>query len=96
MQSYRIALQPIELPPDRHDMRPMRILVVDDHADTRQLISMYLQQVGHAVVAVSTMREALDALSTRTALELIRFVLFDAGSYGAFAAALEELMSERD
>lgn len=40
--------------------------------------------------------EALDALSAHAALELVRFVLFDAGAYGAFAAALEELMSERD
>jgi len=41
-----------------------------------------------ARVALST---ALDFLKTAAALELVRFVLFDAGAYGAFAAALEEL-----
>jgi len=41
-----------------------------------------------ARVALST---ALDFLSENGRPELIRFVLFDAGAYGAFAAALEEL-----
>ena len=41
-----------------------------------------------ARVALST---AIDYLKTHGKPERVRFVLFDAGAYGAFAAALEEL-----
>ncbi len=41
-----------------------------------------------ARVALST---AIDFLKKNRKPELVRFVLFDAGAYGAFAAALEEL-----
>lgn len=41
-----------------------------------------------ARIALST---AIDFLKARGRPELVRFVLFDAGAYGAFAAALEEL-----
>jgi len=41
-----------------------------------------------ARVALST---AIDFLTEHGKPELVRFVLFDAGAYGAFAAALEEL-----
>ena len=39
------------------------------------------------------LRVARDWLHTETSLELVRFVLFNAGAYGAFAAALEEFES---
>ncbi len=42
-----------------------------------------------ARVALST---AVDFLKQHGRPELVRFVLFDAGAYGAFAAALEELI----
>ena len=38
---------------------------------------------------------AIEFLRTHGKPELIRFVLFDAGAYGAFAAALEEMRDER-
>ncbi len=38
--------------------------------------------------------ESLKFLSAETSLELVRFVLFNAGAYGAFAAALEELTQQ--
>ncbi|MBX3412467.1 MAG: O-acetyl-ADP-ribose deacetylase [Pirellulales bacterium] len=38
----------------------------------------------------------IDFVRTQQRPELVRFVLFDAGAYGAFAAALEELMRELD
>jgi O-acetyl-ADP-ribose deacetylase (regulator of RNase III) len=38
--------------------------------------------------------ESLKFLPEATSLELIRFVLFSAGTYGAFAAALEELTQQ--
>ena len=41
-----------------------------------------------ARVALST---AIDFLSENGSPALVRFVLFDEGAYGAFAAALEEL-----
>lgn len=37
---------------------------------------------------------AIDFLRTEQRPELVRFVLYDAGAYGAFAAALEELIAE--
>lgn len=43
----------------------LRILVVEDHADTRQLIALYLQMQGHSVETATTMHEALEALSAR-------------------------------
>ena len=39
---------------------------------------------------------AIDFLRQHGRPELVRFVLFDAGAYGAFAAALEELESTSD
>ena len=44
-----------------------------------------------ARVALST---AIDFLKQHSRPELVRFVLFDAGAYGAFAAALEELIPQ--
>lgn len=44
-----------------------------------------------ARVALST---AMDFLKQQGKPELVRFVLFDAGAFGAFAAALEELAEE--
>ena len=46
-----------------------------------------------ARIAVST---AIDFLRGHGRPELVRFVLFDAGAYGAFAAALEELPMEEE
>jgi O-acetyl-ADP-ribose deacetylase len=45
-----------------------------------------------ARVALAT---AIDFLKQNNRPELVRFVLFDAGAYGAFAAALEELTGKR-
>jgi O-acetyl-ADP-ribose deacetylase len=45
-----------------------------------------------ARIALST---AVDFLAKHGRPELIRFVLFDAGAYGAFAAALEELTRKK-
>lgn len=45
-----------------------------------------------ARVALAT---AIEFLKEHGRPELVRFVLFDAGAYGAFSAALEELTSER-
>jgi len=41
----------------------LRLLVVEDDADTRELITFILEQCGAAVTSVTSVREALDALA---------------------------------
>jgi len=43
----------------------VQALVVEDHADSRELLALALQHRGAAVTAVSTAREALEALRIR-------------------------------
>ena len=38
------------------------------------------------------LRAAIEALQQETSLEVVRFVLFGGGAFGAFAAALQELI----
>jgi CheY-like chemotaxis protein len=42
--------------------RPLRIFVVEDHADTLKWLELYLQHCGHIVFTARTMQEALSAL----------------------------------
>jgi CheY-like chemotaxis protein len=42
--------------------RPLRIFVVENHADTLKWLGLYLEQLGHTVVTARTMGEALAAL----------------------------------
>lgn len=39
--------------------RPLRIFLVENHADTLKWLTLYLQQMGHLVVAARSMEEAL-------------------------------------
>jgi CheY-like chemotaxis protein len=41
---------------------PLRILLVENHADTRQLLCLMLESLGHTVVATEDMHHALEAL----------------------------------
>lgn len=41
---------------------PVRILLVDDHHDTRRVLGQLLEKRGHGVKAASTMKQALTAL----------------------------------
>jgi PAS domain S-box-containing protein len=45
-----------------HSVDGLRVLVVDDDADTRELLTVILQENGAQAIAVATVREALDAL----------------------------------
>ena len=47
-----------------------RILIVEDFADWRQLLSGLLQREGHEVTAVATLQEARDYLDTTKDLDL--------------------------
>jgi CheY-like chemotaxis protein len=42
--------------------RPLRIFVVENHEDTRYLLGLLLEQLGHTVLSAATLGEALDAL----------------------------------
>ena len=46
-----------------NDGRRLRILLVENHADTRLSLTLLLEQCGHAVTGAGTMQEALDLLS---------------------------------
>ena len=46
--------------------RNLQVLVVDDHADTRDILSRLLIRCGHDVAAVDSARGALDLVNTRS------------------------------
>jgi two-component system CheB/CheR fusion protein len=39
-------------------IRPLRILLVENHADTLRWLTLYLEELGHAVVTARTLAEA--------------------------------------
>jgi CheY-like chemotaxis protein len=39
---------------------PLRIFVVENHEDTRALLSLFLERMGHSVLSAGTMGEALE------------------------------------
>ena len=41
---------------------PLRIFVVENHDDTRELLKMYLEDMGHTVLSAATMTDALEAV----------------------------------
>ncbi|MEA3212397.1 MAG: hypothetical protein QOE70_5454 [Chthoniobacter sp.] len=43
-------------------LRPLRIFLVENHADTLKWMMLYLQQMGHTVATARSMEEALAAL----------------------------------
>jgi DNA-binding response OmpR family regulator len=43
---------------------PLRIFIVENHADTLKWLTIYLESVGHLVQSARTMTGALEALST--------------------------------
>lgn len=57
--SHRVAPYHPDMP---DDMKGMQVLVVDDHADVREVTTSILQQMGMAVVAVESGQQALDVL----------------------------------
>jgi CheY-like chemotaxis protein len=47
-------------PVDRAAAPPLRIFVVENHEDTRALLSLFLERTGHSVQSAATMAEALE------------------------------------
>jgi CheY-like chemotaxis protein len=45
-------------------IHPLRILLVENHTDTRRLLKMYLEQLGHTVRTATNKAEALREAST--------------------------------
>jgi DNA-binding response OmpR family regulator len=43
-------------------IRPLRILLVENHADTLKWFTLYLEEQGHTVITASTLAEAQAAL----------------------------------
>jgi DNA-binding NtrC family response regulator len=43
---------------------PLRILLVEDHEDTRKYLRLYLEQSGHAVTAADSIERAAELLGT--------------------------------
>ena len=41
-------------------LRPLRVFMVEDHADTLTTVSVYLQSLGHTVICARTLAEARD------------------------------------
>ena len=48
--------------PPMPKVQPLRIFIVENHHDTRELLAMYLRGMGHTVFSASTMADALEKL----------------------------------
>lgn len=53
-------MQTTTSPPARGD--PLRVFVVENHEDSRLMLTMLLTQLGHEVTSATSMHEALEAL----------------------------------
>ena len=51
--------------------RPMRIFIVENHEDTRFLLQLLLEQLGHTVLSATTLDEALEVIPDEVIDELI-------------------------
>lgn len=63
LQTVSASNPPEQVPDLEPDLAGIRILVVDDERDTRELVSVMLTQAGAKVLAVATAQEALAALA---------------------------------
>ncbi|MBE9158065.1 PAS domain-containing protein [Nodosilinea sp. LEGE 06152] len=56
--------QPSVPPPPAPDLNAIRVLIVDDHADTLELLATLLTQYGATVLAVNSAAEAMEGLES--------------------------------
>lgn len=97
--SFRIQLQPVEVEPretrsggDVHAVaRQLKILVVEDHADTAKVLSRLLKASGHTVSTATTVASALHLLE----LEPIDLMISDLGLPDGNGMDLMRQVSER-
>lgn len=69
--TFTVALDTVDAPPSTAQCgaersapgRALRLLIVEDHEATRTVLARLLQGIGHRVVAVGTIREALDSFA---------------------------------
>jgi signal transduction histidine kinase len=57
------VIQPLEIGPEK-SVRPLRVLVVDDHPAIREIVSAYLAEDRHVVATASSAREAMEKFCT--------------------------------
>jgi two-component system CheB/CheR fusion protein len=62
MQQLSKSSQPGHPSPFRRHGPRLRVFIVENHDDTRLLLCLLLEQLGHTAFAASTMREALRAI----------------------------------
>ncbi len=48
--------------PPRPEARPLRIFIVENHADTLCSLTLFLEEIGHTIFSARSMKEALAAL----------------------------------
>lgn len=54
----------MDVPKPADQPKPLRISVVENHKDTREMMQMYLEMLGHTVQTAACMTKALAALPT--------------------------------
>src|SRR5262249_18187225 len=58
--------------PERLETQPLKVLILEEHADTRQMLGMFLAALGHRVEMAGICREAMDlAVSTEERFDLL-------------------------
>jgi two-component system CheB/CheR fusion protein len=68
----------------------MRIFIVENHEDTRYLLQLLLEQLGHTVAAATTMAEAVAAMTASRADVLISDIGLPDGNGWELMARLGE------
>ena len=67
------------VPPGESPSSPLRILLVEDHEDTRAVLARLLQRDGHLVKAVGSCAEAIKASHSQPASEPFQALVCDLG-----------------
>jgi CheY-like chemotaxis protein len=74
--------------------KPMSVVVVDDHADIREMVTMLLSDLGHTLTAVASGQEGIDAcIAQRPSAALIDIGLDDLDGYEVARSIARELGS---
>lgn len=77
--SETLAPSPNAAPPSNASDRKLRILLVEDHADTAVILVRLLRKLGHYVVHASSVAAALEAADREFKTEGINLIISDVG-----------------